>query len=495
MAETANIIFIHAESMDGRKMGCMGHPALKNATPNLDRLASEGVLFRNAYTNCPVCNPSRASMWTGKYPNYRDCWNNHEGLRDGVQTWQDTLNASGYRTKAIGPIDYVYGKHSIRDRVGSWTRAAMIERPIVRTPLQMVVGPGEANQRDWQHTHNAMKEISEAAKSARPFWTYLTTGLVHPAFVAEQRHLDMIDTNAIDIPPLFGLAGTTNPAVRQQRILKNCDTEFSESMVREIRHIYFAMIAALDEMVGGVLQQVDDLGLADSTYVIFSSDHGEMAGEHNQVLKRNMFEASAHVPLIVRGPGVQHGVDVEDPVSLLDLYPTFMDMAGIDYANFSDRPGYAAALDGESLLSLLEGGKREQDWTMCEYHGDRVCTGTYMLRQGDHKLIRHVGFDSELYNLSRDPDETNDLVHQEPETVTSLETVLDANFDCEGIDARAKAYDRAEFVKWRETAIAEGVYETTMSHVYSGFDRQCIEDMRPWTKDDESKIEAWLEAA
>ena len=118
-----------------------------------------------------------------------------------------------------------------------------------------------------------------------------------------------------------------------------------------------------------------------------------------------------------------------------------------------------------------------------------------MLRQGDHKLIRHVGFDSELYNLSRDPDETNDLVHQEPETVTSLETVLDANFDCEGIDARAKAYDRAEFVKWRETAIAEGIYETTMSHVYSGFDRQCIEDMRPWTKDEESKIEAWLEAA
>ena len=80
----ANIVFIHAESMDGRKMGCMGHPALKDATPNLDRLAAEGVLFANAYSNCPVCNPSRASMWTGKYPHYRDCWNNHEGLRDGV---------------------------------------------------------------------------------------------------------------------------------------------------------------------------------------------------------------------------------------------------------------------------------------------------------------------------------------------------------------------------------------------------------------------------
>ena len=492
MADRPNVVFIHAESMDGRKMGCMGHPALKNATPNLDRIANEGVLFRNAYTNCPVCNPSRASMWTGKYPNHRDCWNNHEGLRDGVQTWQDTLNASGYRTKAIGPLDYVYGKHSIRDRVGSWTRSAMIERSIVRTPLQMVVGPGEANQRDWQHTNNAVKEIGEAASDGRPFWTYLTTGLVHPAFVAEQRHLDMIDRDAVDVPPLFGLDETGNAAVRQQRIFKNCDTQFTENMVRDIRHIYFAMIAALDEMVGRVLQRVDDLGLADNTYVIFSSDHGEMAGEQNQVLKRSMFEASAHVPMILRGPGVQKGVEVADPVSLVDLYSTFMDIAEVDYANFAERPGYAESLDGESLIPLLEGGTREQDWAMCEYHGDRVCTGTYMLRQGDWKLIRHMGFDSERSNLADDPDEASDLGTTITEKVAELEGVLDTNFDCEGIYRRAKAYDRTEFVKWREQAQKEGTYEDTMAHVYSGFDRQCIEDMRPWTGAEEEKIEEWL---
>ncbi len=488
-----NIVFIHAESMDGRKMGCMGHPALKNATPNMDRLASEGVLYKNAYTNCPVCNPSRASMWTGKYPNHYDCWNNHEGLHEGVQTYQDTLNAAGYRTKAIGPIDYAYGKHSIRDRVGSWTRAAMIERPTVRTPLQMVVGQGEANQRDWQHTHNAIKEISEASKENRPFWTYLTTGLVHPAFVAEQRHLDLIDVDAIDIPPLFGLEGTTNRAVRQQRILKNCDQQFSESMVREIRHIYFAMIAALDEMVGRVLQHIDDLGLADSTYVIFSSDHGEMAGEQNQVLKRSMFEASSHVPLIVRGPDVQKGVEVVNPVSLLDFYPTFMDIAGIDYTDFADRPGYADSLDGESWLpQLTSGAERQQDWAMCEYHGDRVCTGTYMLRQENWKLIRHMGFDSELYNLTDDSDEASDVSSSNTTKVKELEGVFDANFDCEGIDQRAKAYDREEFLKWREKAKSEGNYESTMAHVYSGFDRQCIEDMRPWTATEEEKIDAWL---
>ena len=489
-----NIVFIHAESMDGRKMGCMGHPALRNATPNLDRLASEGVLYRNAYTNCPVCNPSRASMWTGKYPNYRDCWNNHEGLRDGVRTYQDTLNAAGFRTRAIGPIDYAYGMHSIRDRVGSWTRAAMVERPTVRTPLPTVVGQGKANLRDWQHTHNAIQEISEASREDRPFWTYLTTGLVHPAFVAEQRHLDLIDADAIDIPPLFGLEATQNAAVRQQRILKNCDKQFSEGLVREMRHIYFAMIAALDEMVGRVLRHIDDLGLADSTYVIFSSDHGEMAGEQNQVLKRSMFEASSHVPLIIRGPGVQKGVDIDDPVSLLDLYPTFMDMSNIDYADVAERPGYAESLDGESLLPQLKGGSRTQNWAMCEYHGDRVCTGTYMLRKGDWKLIRHMGFDSELYNLADDPGETADLSLSSTTMVQELEGVLDANFDCDGIDQRAKAYDREEFLKWRDKAKAEGTYESTMAHVYSGYDRQCIEDIRPWTGMEEEQIDTWLKA-
>jgi len=253
------------------------------------------------------------------------------------------------------------------------------------------------------------------------------------------------------------------------------------------------MIAALDEMVGRVLGTIDDLGLADSTYVIFSSDHGEMAGEQNQVLKRSMFEASSHVPLIVRGPGVLKGREIEDPVSLLDLYPTLMDMAGVDYADFADRPGYAESLDGESLLPQLEGGSRQTDWVMGEYHGDRVCTGTFMLRKGDWKLIRHMDFDSELYNLADDPGETSDLGTSNPDKVRELTGVLDANFDCDGIDRRAKAYDREEFLKWREKAKPEGTYESTMAHVYSGYDHQSIEDLQPWTAADEERIEAWLQ--
>ncbi|MDA0709758.1 MAG: sulfatase-like hydrolase/transferase [bacterium] len=489
-----NILFIHAESMDGRKMGCMGHPALKNATPHLDRLAEEGVLFTNAYTNCPVCNPSRASMWSGKYPNYRDCWNNHEGLREGVRTYQDTFNSAGYQTSAVGPIDYAYGKHSMRDRIGSWTRAAHIKRPMCRTPLPAVVDDGQAHQRDWRHTYRAIEDLHTYSDSNRPFWLYLTTGLVHPAFVSEKRYMSRIDEREIDMPTtLMGLEATRNEAVAYQRITKNCDKKFSENLVREMRHVYFAMIAAFDDMVGRVLTTLDELGLADNTYVIFSSDHGEMAGEQNQVLKRNMYEPSAHVPLIVRGPEVQRGSVVETPVSLVDLYPTFLDMANLDYGAYARQPGYAASLDGESLMpQLVDHQPRKRPWAMCEYHGDRAATGTFMLRQDEWKYIKHVGYQPELFNLEQDPGEAHDLAQEEPDTVQKLEGILTENFDCEGIDARAKQYDRENFVAYRERAKADGTYADMMARVYSGFDRLSIEDIARWTDGNEQRIEAWL---
>jgi len=491
-----NIILINAESMDGRKMGCMGHSPLRNATPNLDSLAADGVLFTNAYTNCPVCNPSRASMWSGKYPNYYDCWNNHEGLRDDVPTFRNVLDRAGYRTEAIGPLDYTHGKHSIRDRVGSWTRSAYILRPASRTPLPQIVEDGACDRRDWQLTERAVTWLRDSAATPdQPFMLYFTTGLVHPAFVADHAHMARVDADAIEIPPtLGGVDDCMHPVDRHIRITKNCANPFSEALVREIRHVYFAMIAALDDMVGRILQTLDELGLRDSTYVIFTSDHGEMAGEQNQILKRTMAEPSSHVPMIVRGPDVRRGATVDTPVSLIDLYPTLMDMARLDYADFATEPIYPESLDGESLVPQLAGtGERQRDWAFCEYNGDRCCTGAFMLRRGKWKLNKYVGYASQLYDLENDPWETRDVAALEPAVVAELHGVLRTNFDCDRIDARARHYDREHFRRWRAEQKTAGTYADTMARVYSGFDRLCIEDIMPWRPEDEAAIEAWLE--
>ncbi len=492
--EHPNIVFIHAESMDGRKMGCMGHPAMQRATPHLDSLAEDGVLFTNAYTNCPVCNPSRASMWSGKYPHFYQCWNNHEGLHEDVPTYQNTMERAGYNFNAIGPLDYRWGMHSIRDQAGSWTRSANIHRPISRTPMPQIAEDQRFNGGDWERTHQSIAWLRDAAKSARPFMLYLTTGLVHPAFNVAREHMDLIDEAAIDMPPgLRPVADEPHPVDRYIRTTKHCEQQWSERMVREIRHCYFGMIAALDEMVGEVLGALDELGLRESTYVIFSSDHGEMAGEHNQILKRTMYEPSVHEPLIISGPGVQKGATVDTPVSLIDIYPTLMDMGRLDYADFTAHPGYPETLDGESLMPQLTGDTpRKRDWAFCEYNGDRCNTGAFMLRRGPWKYIKYIGYDPQLFHLEDDPWEMTDLAAARPEVVEELDAVMTANFDCEEIDAAAKRYDRETFVAWREEQKKLGTYEETMALVYSGFDRMCIEDIVPWSAEDERQIEEWL---
>ncbi len=488
-----NIVFIHAESMDGRVMGCAGHPAMARATPNLDALAASGARFTNAYSNCPVCNPSRASMWTGQYPHYYECWNNHEGITRATPTLFDAMRNGGYETSAIGPLDYLHGMHSIRDRIGSWTRAAGILRPICRTPVPVVSDEVDFFHRDRELTDKAVENITRAGE--RPFFLYLTTGLVHPAFQAHPRHMDLIDDGAIDIPPtLCQIDTTAHPILRYMRTTKHCEHRFSEWLVREVRHVYFAMIAALDELVGRVVDAVHRAGLADRTYVVFSSDHGEMAGEQNQILKRSMFEPSVHVPLIVSGPGLKKGATCDRPVSLVDLYPTFLDMAGLVYHEVArEEAGYPEAPAGESLLpQAADGRPRRRDWAFSEYHGDRCPTGTYMLRRDKWKYVRYEGYEPMLFDVEDDPWEERNLASARNDLVAELDSLLTSRFDCSEIDRRAKEYDRRSFVGWRKAAREAGVYEETMSRVYSGFDRLCIEDIVPWRDEDERKITAWL---
>lgn len=478
-----NIIFVHAESMDGRKMGCMGNPAMKSATPNLDRLANQGVLFTNAYSNCPVCNPSRASMWSGKYPHYYECWNNHEGITEDVPTFFTRLEEAGYLTNAIGPLDYLYGKHSIRDRVGSWTRAANIHRPLCRSPLPSIVKKEkQAWGSDRNRTSQAIDWLQQASSEDSPFMLYLTTGLVHPAFVAQEKYLNLIDEEKIEIPPHDD---EDHPVLNYQWATKNCQRNLPEEIILKIRKIYFAMIATLDEMFGELMKAVDRLGLNKSTYVIFSSDHGEMAMEHSQILKRTMYEPVVHEPLIISGPDVRKGVAVETPVSLIDIFPTLMDMA---------RAKHPEGLDGESLMPELIGQTDlRRDWVFSEYHGDRCNTGTFMLRRGDWKQIKYMGYEPLLFNLKEDSWEINNLAEKRTETVNEMDDILRKIVNLEAVDAKAKAYDKLNFRRWREKQIKRGTYEITMAKIYSGYNRLCIEDIMPWTKEDEELILKWLE--
>jgi arylsulfatase K len=481
-----NILFVECDSMDGRIMGCMGHPAMSRATPNLDMLARRGVLFRNTFCNNPICCPSRASMWSGQYTHTCEGWNNYKGLEPDTPTFRDQLDAGGYVTQTFGKTDYLSGQHTIRARVTPWTRAANIMRPSYRMPGPHIVQDDRArvHVRDWQDVDSSISWLHEYAECRdSPFWLYLGIRAPHPRFAISRRYLDAIDPSGILLPPPDE---SDHPVMTYTRVARNWRFGFSDDVARTVRYIYFAMVAEVDAMVGEVLAALDSLGLTDSTYVIFTSDHGELAMEHQQFYKMSMYEPSVRVPLIVSGPGVRRGTEVTDLVSLIDIYPTLMDMASLPHPQ---------GLQGHSLAPLLTGDTSERpDWVLSEFHGTAINTGMTMLRRDDWKYITYVGYEPQLFNLADDPWEVNNLAQVRPNVVAELEAQLCQVVDYREADARAKAYDKRSFRRWRDEQKTAGTYEQTMARIYSGWDDLPDDEVQPWTDEDERLIEAWLAA-
>jgi arylsulfatase K len=481
-----NILLIQTDSQDGRILGCMGHPAMQGATPNLDRLAARGVLFRNAYTNNPVCCPCRASMWSGQYTHHCEGWNNYKGLEPDTPTFLTHLDAAGYRTRVVGRTDHLSGKHTVRARVAAWTRSANILRPAYREPAPEIIEADEeqVHQGDWKQADNAVAALREfAAEPGEPFFLYLGTGAPHPPFRTSRRYLDLIDEAGVTVPPEDeGLQD--HPVMKFRHVSMNWQHGFDDAMVKRVRRIYFAMCSEVDAMMGRVFDALDATGLADTTIVIFTSDHGELAMEHHQWYKMSMYDPSVRVPLIVAGPGLPQGQAIDDPVSLIDIFPTLMDLAEVEAP---------ADIDGHSLLPAARGEPNAHPaWAFSEFHDTPMNTGLFMLRRGDWKYVVYVGYSPQLFNLAEDPDEITNLADRRPNVVAEMDRKLREIVDYDEVDARAKAYDKAAFREWRAEQQAAGTYRDQMARIYSGFDNLPDDEVMPWTDEDEAQIERWL---
>lgn len=479
-----NILFIQCDSMDGRVMGCMDHPAMTRATPNLDRLAKRGVMFRNAYSNNPICCPSRASMWSGQYTNHCEGWNNYKGLSEDTPTFRSRLDDEGYLTQTFGKTDYLSGYHTIRARISAWTRSAGIKRPNYRMDPPRIIERSEkrVQKADWNDIERSIAWMKEAATDQdKPFMLYLGIRAPHPDFITSRYYLDKINEKGVTVPPVDN---TDHPVLEYQRINKNWQHGFSEYMVKQVRRVYFAMISEVDDMVGHLLDALDECGLRDSTYVIFTSDHGEMAMEHQQFYKMNLYEPSVRIPLIIAGPDICRGIVVDSLVSLVDIYPTLMDMAGVDCPE---------GVDGLSLMPELQGQSScRHDWVLSEYHDSSFNTGAYMLRRGEWKYIAYVGFLPQLFNLREDPYEIHNLAEKRPDITREMDELLRKIVDYEAIDAKVKIYDKESFRVWRTSHIQQGDYQELMARVYSGWDNLLDDEIIPWSQEDEKQIEGWL---
>jgi uncharacterized sulfatase len=417
-----NVLLIMADDLNN-DMGTYGHRLVK--TPNLDRLARRGVRFDRAYTQFPLCSPSRVSLLTGLRPDttrVEDLQTDFRKILPDVVTMPQMFQRGGYAVARVGKI-YHYGNPgdigtSGLDDPRSWDLVInprgidKDEEPKLTnyTPtrglgssLSYYASPAP----DEAHTDGkvAGETIGLLEKyKDRPFFIGAGFYRPHCPFIAPQKYFDMYPLERIQAPPQYPEAAGQVPAAAWFTNPPNWGLTAQQQ--REVIRAYYASISFLDAQVGRLLDALDRLGLADNTIVVFMSDHGYLLGERGQWMKQMLFERSARAPLMMAGPGVSaRGRSSKRIVEFLDLYPTLAELAGI---------APPAGLQGRSLVRLLN--DPGADWkhpALTQVVRGPVATGFrgYSVR---NKKWRYTAWEdgkrgTELYDEEHDPDELRNL--------------------------------------------------------------------------------------
>ena len=431
-----NFVLFNPDEWRGDCAGCAGDPVVQ--TPNLDRLAAEGVRFAQCHAQHPVCTPSRVSCMTGWYPHVRGHRTLWHLLRPDEPNLFRYLSAAGYDVRWYGKNDLL-APAAFADSV---TEAGLIRSEGYREPnpwprddpryYSFLYGPsGDPTAHpDYQNLAAGLHFLRRGHE--RPFCLFLPLASPHPPYSAPAPFHHMYDPAAL--PPLRPVGGDDKPRfyteIRRSRGLDRLD----EGVFRQIRAVYLGMISFSDWLLGELLRTLDETGLAENTVVIVFSDHGDWAGDYGLVEKwpSALDDTMTRVPFVVRLPGGARGHVVAEPTELLDLTPTVLELAGIPPRHTQFGRSLAAQLRGApgeaGRAAFAEGGYDPHEPHAFEGHpgGEQflrershiyfpkadlqqrdprsVCRAA-MLRTADHKLVRRPLDVSELYDLRDDPQE------------------------------------------------------------------------------------------
>jgi choline-sulfatase len=402
-----NIVLICSDQHACRYTGYAGHPIVK--TPNMDRIARNGVVFSNTYCGSPVCTPGRACLMTGMYPSDVGSYCNSTVWDGSHPTWGTRLNKAGYDCRATGKFDlnddFDSGFVEINVKNGHCTRpdiTSLFRSPPCYRIGERIAVDGQPRQNphgDADKTRVALDFIlGESGDIDAPWLFWLGLSQPHPQFTAMQAYWDMYPAEAMDLPDIRQEDLEDLHLVYQGlRHFKRIATPIPEDRIRRARAGYYGMISELDAYIGQVWDALDQTGQLENTVFIYTSDHGESLGEHGLWYKNNLYENAAHVPLLISGPGFPRGVTVDTPVAHVDLVATLLDLSGAEISS---------ELRGHSLLSLANGDPGDHPgWTYTESHSEGNCTGSFLIRKGDWKYIHFTWYDDLLFNLADDPGE------------------------------------------------------------------------------------------
>lgn len=433
---------IQADQLSALAIGCYGHPAAK--TPNIDKLASRGVLFTNAYCNSPLCGPSRNSMMAGRIPHRINAFDNASELPAAVPAFTHVLTNNGYECVLSGKMHFVGPDqlHGFKRRMNTdiypsdfewtpdWTRGAYGNHG---TSVRYLHNAGPCSwslQLDYDEETaarglRALRDLTRERNSrGEPFFLCVSFTHPHDPFTPQQKYWDLYKDTEIPAPGIPSKPfEEMHPYDRWIQIHHEIDRYPPGSdTVMKARKAYLGMVSYVDSLTGRFLDELDNLGIADDTVICFTSDHGDMQGEHGMWYKRTFREWSARVPMIFRVPGTAGGVTVDSPVSLLDLFPTFTDIGECG----TDWPG-AELLDGDSLYPLIQ---KENDAAISgrpvfmEYCGEGTIEPMAAVRKDNWKYIQVNNQKSLLFDLKADPLEDTNLVQSEnPEVQKTFQSL------------------------------------------------------------------------
>ncbi len=444
MNNSPNILVIQADQLAANYIGAYHNPIA--STPHIDSLASNGAIFDSAYTNFPLCAPSRFSMMSGQLASTIGAYDNGAEFASSIPTFAHYLRNLDYQTCLVGKMHFVGADqlHGFEQRLttdiypgdfgwtGDWTEV----RPSFANDVVTFTNAGVCLRNvqleyDDEVCHRARRKIYDLARAndERPFLLFTSFTHPHDPFQCRPEHWDRYRHDDIDMPVVNTAQADMDPyslRLMEQYALKGNSP--NQEQVRVARHAYYGSVSYVDDLVGELLHVLKETGLYDNTVILLTTDHGEMLGEHGLWYKKSFYEEACRIPLIISHPQIDPR-RVAANVSLVDLLPTLLELAGDTRQSSLVEP-----VAGHSLWGLATDSASSWDHpVLAENLAEGSTTPLLMARQGDHKYIYSAVDPEQLFDLAQDPNEqTNQFANPDyQETCQTLSQLVQQHWDVE----------------------------------------------------------------
>lgn len=436
MSDAPNVLLICTDHWPASLMGCAGHPAIQ--TPTLDQIAANGIRFTNAYSECPVCIPARRTLMTGTTPRTHGDRVFQEQLpMPDLPTLAGTFGQAGYQTYAVGKL-HVFPQRNrigfddvILDEEGRQIYGVVDDyelflgdRGYAGRYFEHGMSNNEYSYRPWffpEELHptnwasNQMCRVIKRKDPERPAFWYLSYRHPHPPLIPLQTYIDLYRDMGIQIDePYHGNWTNPDDPWFSLQVDKDRGAKFTAEQIHAARLAFYALCTHIDHQLRVVIGTLREEGLLDNTIICFTSDHGDMLGNHGMWAKRLFYENSANVPMLLMGvkddERVGHHRVENRVVGWQDIMPTLLDLAGVQIPD---------TVEGMSMV-----GVKKRDWIYGEI--DEGLRATRMICDGRYKLIYFAtGNRSQLFDLENDPRELKDLA-ESPDHAETLARLQDA---------------------------------------------------------------------